>query len=577
MQTAVGYVRRSTDRQDESLTQQRNKLAQCANVKGWELTRIFEDDAISGSEMKRPGLEALLAAIENDKSIQVVVVWERNRLSRPKDPLDGMLLERKILNCGKRVFYAATGQEADRSLGGGLLGYVEHFQNGDYLRKLSRDTMRGQVSRAERGFRTGGPVPFGYDRLILNEEGVAKRIVRDMPDGTQLVIDPQTAEVIEHVTGAHRFRKQEYELCSLVPSESARVQAIQKIFADYAAGVPLRRIRDEVNKTGLRTHRGRCFAISGLDAILENPAYLGRCVFNRRTESKWHRHSQGQSIERQDEGLEVRPESDWVVTENAWPAIIDEDTFARVQHRRSEAKEKYRQVVGKTVHSSYLLTGIMTCGVCGGPLFGMTTKSGKGYRTRYYSCTVHHRGEHERCPKRYTVPADRIEEILLTKIKSDLTQIRDNEDLYSYVEQEVKRVTGERGETSGLLLRRQAELEKKLGRIREHLQSIDHETAITLGLYEEAESTTAEYKAVRQQVEEEAVKLPQLPPVERIRENVKAALSNLGQVLELATIEERRELIRKYLRAVEVNPDRKTVRVSLFTALFNKMVAGAGG
>ena len=74
-----------------------------------------------------------------------------------------------LLAAGKRVLYAATGQEADRSFSGGLISYVEHYQSGDYLRKLSRDTMRGLVSRAERGLWTGGPIPFGYDRLILDQ------------------------------------------------------------------------------------------------------------------------------------------------------------------------------------------------------------------------------------------------------------------------------------------------------------------------------------------------------------------------------------------------------------------------
>lgn len=78
-------------------------------------------------------------------------VRDANRLARPKDPLDGMMLERRLSDAGKRVVYAATGMETDRSFTSGLIGYIEHHQNGDYLRKLSRDTMRGLVERAKRG------------------------------------------------------------------------------------------------------------------------------------------------------------------------------------------------------------------------------------------------------------------------------------------------------------------------------------------------------------------------------------------------------------------------------------------
>lgn len=102
MTRAIGYVRRSTDRQEESLDQQRARLEEFAKAKGWQLTAIYADDAISGSEMKRPGLDQLLAASE-DQGVEVVLTWDRNRLARPKDALDGLLLERRLQEAGKRV------------------------------------------------------------------------------------------------------------------------------------------------------------------------------------------------------------------------------------------------------------------------------------------------------------------------------------------------------------------------------------------------------------------------------------------------------------------------------------------
>ena len=128
---AVGYVRRSTDRQEMSLEQQRAKLEQFASARGWKIAKIFCDDAVSGSEMKRPGLESLMSYARASTNVGAVITWERNRISRPKDPVDGLMLERELLAAGKRVLYAATGQEADRSFASGLMSYVENFQNGD--------------------------------------------------------------------------------------------------------------------------------------------------------------------------------------------------------------------------------------------------------------------------------------------------------------------------------------------------------------------------------------------------------------------------------------------------------------
>lgn len=315
MTNAIGYVRRSTDRQEESLDQQRDKLRVYAETAGWTLTEIYCDDAISGSDLDRPGLQEMLRASQSS-SVDVVIAWDRNRLARPKDALDGLLLERQIQNAGKRVVYAATGQESDRSFASGLLSYVEHYQNGDYLRKLSRDTMRGTVDRAKRGLWTGGPPPFGFDRLILDGD-TPKRIVRATDSGGQIVLDAESGAVLDELPKGKPHKKQDHEVSSLIPSEDARVRAVQRMFADYASGAPTRKLRDDLNDAGFRTSRGSMFSVQTLLPMLENPAYIGRCVYNRRTLSKWHRYQDGSSVERQDEGIEQRTETDWIVCEDA--------------------------------------------------------------------------------------------------------------------------------------------------------------------------------------------------------------------------------------------------------------------
>jgi len=378
MTQAIGYVRRSTDRQEESLDQQRAKLEAFAASRGWSLKAIYCDDAISGSEMKRPGLDQLLSAAAGDADVEVVLAWDRNRLARPKDAVDGLLLERQLQQAGKRVIYAATGLESDRSFASGLISYVEHYQNGDYLRKLSRDTMRGLVERAKRGRWPGGPIPFGYDRLILDGD-TPKRIVRDLEDGGQAVVDAMSGAVIETLEPGRRYCKQDHETVTLVPSMPARVRAVQRLFADYAAGKPTRVLRDQFNISGLRTARGNIFTVATILPMLENPAYVGRCVYNRRTQSKWYRHTGGVSQERADEGYEDRPQDDWITCEDAWPALIDMTTFEQVQLRRIASKNMAHRR-GPAMGSEYLLTGLFVCGVCGGRMTGSSQKNGRGQR-----------------------------------------------------------------------------------------------------------------------------------------------------------------------------------------------------
>jgi site-specific DNA recombinase len=93
---------------------------------------------------------------------------------------------------------------------------------------------------------------------------------------------------------------------------------------------------------------------------------VGDLVWNRQ------RHGKGKGL---------KPAEAWVTVKDAWPAILDRETFARVQevlairaptedHRRSPS-------------SDYLLTGLLVCGQCGA---GYTVEQAKNGRYRYYQC-----------------------------------------------------------------------------------------------------------------------------------------------------------------------------------------------
>jgi DNA invertase Pin-like site-specific DNA recombinase len=573
MTRAIGYVRRSTDRQEESLEQQRAQLEAFAKSKGWTLAQVFEDDAVSGSELQRPGLDQLIAAAK-EREVEVVLTWDANRLARPKDPVDGMLILRQLQGSGAKVIYAANGRAADRSFGSDLLSFVEQHQNGDYLRKLSRDTMRGTTDRARRGLWSGGPIPFGFDRLILDGE-TPKRIVRATNDGGQLVLDAATGAVLDTLRKGKAHGKQDHEVCTLIPSEPSRVRAVRKLFEDFAADVPTRKLREDLNGAGFRTSRGQWFTVQTLRPMLENAAYIGRCVYNRRTLSKWHRYANGASVEREDEGVERRAEGDWIVCEDAWPAIVDRATFERVQLRLTRAKIEGVAYRGNAMKSEYLLTGRVVCGVCGGKLTGTTCTSGKGVKTRYYVCGRHQAGYKNECPKRYTVPADIIEQHVVTLIRCDLRRLRDDDKLHEYVEDELRRYHGSRHDADKQLQRRTAELDQTLANVREHIVALDPKTAEALGLYTKAAELSQERVLVEAKLAATKDKAS-LPPIGDLRKRLARELERFETIMAEGLVEERRALLASYVDSIKADPATQRVDFGLVPVLLSQMVAGAG-
>lgn len=578
MSLAIGYVRRSTNRQEESLEQQKAKLLAFAASKGWTLGQVYQDDAISGSDMQRPGLEALMRHAEENPSVEIVLAWERNRLARPKDPVDGLLLERRLIQAGKRVCYVATGQEADRSFTSGLVGFVEHYQNGDYLRRLSRDTMRGRVARAQRGLRSGGKVPFGYDRLCLGTDGAPKRIIRDLPDGTQLLLHPETQEVMEHITDGHRYIKPDHETVTHIPSEPDRVKAIQSLFHDYAAGVPIRILRNRLNAAGMRTATRGVFTIGSLHTILRNPAYKGVLTFNRRTVSKWHRHvggASGHSVERHGEGIEARPKEDWIVIENAWPALVDKETFEKVQTRLLEGHNRYKPCTGRAIKAEYVLSGSFACGICGSMLIGHTSSwkhKAKGtVRNRSYICSAHHKGDYATCPTRFRVPADVVEKDVFGLIQQDLEQLKGDKELHAYVNEELQKLCGSQLDAKKGLLARTAELDSQIGKLTTHLSVLDVQTATMLGLYAKAKTLTDERQRVQAELEALNAGVPELPEPREIARKADEALAHLDTLLASGTLEENRELLRTYVKGMKVDPAAQEIEVRFLPALFSRI------
>jgi len=92
---AIGYVRVSTDKQADtggSLEAQAERIRAMAVVQGAELVEMIVDGGESAKDLKRPGMQKLLSAVEA-KQAQAVIVAKLDRLTRSVKDL-GELLER---------------------------------------------------------------------------------------------------------------------------------------------------------------------------------------------------------------------------------------------------------------------------------------------------------------------------------------------------------------------------------------------------------------------------------------------------------------------------------------------------
>lgn len=137
-----------------------------------------------------------------------------------------------------------------------------------------------------------------------------------------------------------------------------------------------------LNERGYRTRVGARWGIGPVHQILTRTTYKGEHRFNRRV---W-------------KTKQVKPESEHVVV----PAdpIIDAAMFDAVQ-AMLKAKNP-RTMPPRVVTGPILLTGIATCASCGG---GMTLRTGKYGRYRYYTCATSAQQGKSACKGR-SIPMD---------------------------------------------------------------------------------------------------------------------------------------------------------------------------
>jgi site-specific DNA recombinase len=352
---AIIYARFSTEHQTEAtIIDQVRRCRDYASARGWPVDGVFTDEGISGAALgNRPGVRAALDRLGVG---DVMLVVDTTRLSRSQD-LAPMLT--RLRHRGVRVIGVLDGFDSDSHtarMQAGLSGIMsEEFRASIAARTHSALDMRARDGRA-----TGGRC-YGFDRAG-----------------------------------------------GIVDAEAA---VVREIFRRVAVGDTQKGIAADLNARGVpapgaswerRTRRADgVWMAPTLNAMLANERYTGRVVWNR---SAWRRDPDSGVRQRVE-----RPEAEWIVRDG--PAIVDRVTFDRVR-----AIAAPRRLFGGRPGGGprYLLSGILTCGVCGRRMIA----SGRG--GSHYYCGTHKAGGAAACPMSVGARRDVAERVLIDPIRRDL-------------------------------------------------------------------------------------------------------------------------------------------------------------
>ncbi|WP_310971676.1 recombinase family protein [Amycolatopsis sp. 505] len=179
--------------------------------------------------------------------------------------------------------------------------------------------------------------------------------------------------------------------------DESTADVVQRIFAEYLDGNGDRAIANLLNRDGIpcpsahRPDQNRHRLADGwqgssVRAILDNPRYTGYAIFGR-----WTKHETLLDPEDVAAGHVVRfkraaPDRIVRTREQAHPAIVSVETFTQAQLvRRSKSAgglktARKAERGARNTARSYLLRGLIRCGVCGRKMQGTTIRKGAYYR-----------------------------------------------------------------------------------------------------------------------------------------------------------------------------------------------------
>ncbi len=275
----------------DSIVNQRSMCLKYACQLGWNVIDIYSDDDFSGAGTYRPDFERLIKDCESGK-INLVLCKSQSRFSRDMEVIE-RYLHNKFIEWGVR--FVSIIDNADTSIESNKKSrQINGLINEWYLDDLSTNIKKSLKNKREDGLFMGSFAPYGYER---SEE-----------DKHKLVVDPVAAEVVKKIFELYVEGNGYYKICEYLNNNNIPSRAIYK--------------KQKGSKFVCSTcdYKNSRWVPDTIAQMLRNEFYIGNLVQGKKTSMGYKVHK-----------FKKVAEKDWCRTTNAHEAIIDMDTWNKVQ------------------------------------------------------------------------------------------------------------------------------------------------------------------------------------------------------------------------------------------------------
>lgn len=381
-----------------SISNQKEILLAYAQRNSFPNPQFFTDDGFSGTTFDRPSFIQMENMVEQGL-VDTIIVKDLSRFGR--NYLDvGNYLEIKYPTLGVRFIAIQENVDTLKETGTEMMPFNNIF-NEWYAAQTSKKIRAVWKNKAANGKRVSSTVPFGY--------------VKNPQDKEDWLVDEPAAEVVRKI----------YALCldGRGPLQIAKQLEQEKILIPSAYYASLGR---KARKQYTNPYAWDQATVAG---ILANQQYTGCTVNFMTTTVSYKVHK-----------TVYKPRDEWQIIPNTQPAIIDEDTWKRVQELRENRIRP--TATGRTS----LFSGKVFCADCGSKLHFCAAKS-LNANQEHYRCANYKSGRGN-CQIHY-IRNVVLEKIVLEAINSLADFVRCYEPVFLYLMAQ-KDIVSKRTETNRL-------------------------------------------------------------------------------------------------------------------------------
>ena len=567
---AVGYARRSTDRQEQSIPDQRRAVEGWAEQNSYRVVDWYVDDAISGASADRDAfLKMIRDARQPDCPFSAVLCYDVKRFGRLDNDETGYY-RHLLAQAGVEVVYVSEGFNGDDT--DDLLRPVKQWQARQELKDLSKVTIRGLLSKGQGGWWLGGTPPYGYDLAYYDRSGDFLMQVRFTPELGKEVLDAG-GNLTRTLEKGERLMISKEDRARLVLSEQGRVDTVRRIFKWYVhSGLGYKAIAQKLNSEGIPSPRltrraspGK-WSMTTVREIICNPTYTGDMTWNRRSMAKFHRIESGRAVAREKMRstlVRENEEEEWIVTEGSHPAIVSRELFEKARRIKAERSHwhagNYRK--GRGALSQYLLTGVIQCARCGHHWQGYTQRTGRkradgsNLKTPYYVCGGYLTKGTSVCT-RSVIQRDVLEGMILEEIGKNIRTFVGAEGgrgvLRSLLEEMIsgEEELGGREDELSKLTAQKADIERRIGAILDNISAENKDFAD-----KRIRELKEELRKIEPRIDELQAALGAKVDLDELTDAMMGYLESFEQVASEGTVDEKRRLVRAFTHKLELDPE----------------------